>query len=57
MSQAGSRRTASKEWLLEDGICFVFGIIWGLMSNCQFGNVIGTPGPEGVILHVVKPSL
>lgn len=24
--------------------------LWDIMSNCQFGNVIGAPGPEWVYL-------
>ena len=24
--------------------------LWGIVSNCQFGNVIGTPGPEWIYL-------
>lgn len=28
VNQAGAGRTVSKQWLLQDGICFGFGIIW-----------------------------
>lgn len=27
-------------------LAFFGDCLWGIMSNCQFGNVIGTPGPE-----------
>lgn len=60
MSQAGDG-TASKAWLLEDGICFGFGSIWCL----SLGHYVQLPiwkcnwqsSSRMDILNIVKPNL